>query len=194
MDGLVAVIACAGAWLLFAGPLVQAAFELREESVHQRTLVAPARARELSPWWWLLPPVAIARHLVARHAFRRQQIASISKEELRTNLVFANKATGWLLVAGGALLIAVKETWGAGAELGVPEILRWVAVVGLACAVFLGAALQMARNGHLLLGSRPAGGRRGALRSAVVDDHTPREAMRSSSTPIRPVTKTQPEE
>ena len=112
MSDAVLVAGAVGAWLLFAGPLLQAAFELRDETDHQRA-IEPGRDRggSVSAWWWLLPPVAIWRHHRLRQQFRRRQLAQMSEEELRQALSFSNMATAWLLVASGALLIALKETW-----------------------------------------------------------------------------------
>lgn len=38
-------------------------------------------------------------------------MSRLSDDTMRDLLSYANTATGWLYVAGGAALIAVKETW-----------------------------------------------------------------------------------
>lgn len=166
MTDAVLVAGAVGAWLLFAGPLLQAAFELRDETDHQRTVESrPDRSGSVSAWWWLLPPVAIWRHRRLREQFRQRQLAKMGDDELRQALSFSNMATAWLLVAGGALLIALKETWEAGEAVDLPVPLRWGVVVVLAVAAVVHAAVRMVSAGKLLLRGAPGGGRRGALRA-----------------------------
>jgi len=166
MTDAVLVAGAVGAWLLFAGPLLQAAFELRGETDHQRAVERrPDRGGSVSAWWWLLPPVAIWRHRRLRQQFRKRALAQMSEDELRQALSFSNMATAWLLVAGGALLIALKETWEAGEAFAVPGAVRWVLILVLAAAAFLHAAVRMTSAGKLLLHGAPGGGRRGALRA-----------------------------
>ena len=58
-----------GAWLLFVGPVYQSALELREEEdarvSMQKALESAPPPERVSPWWWLLPPVAIVHALPA---------------------------------------------------------------------------------------------------------------------------------
>jgi hypothetical protein len=106
----------AGAWLLVAGPLMQAALELREEDAQTEQIEATSeRLRtdfpEVSRWWWLLPPVHYWLQRRRSKRFREAVMRELTPEQLGGLLSFLNTATGWLFVAGGAALIAVKETW-----------------------------------------------------------------------------------
>ncbi len=116
-----------GAWLLVAGPIWQAAVELRDEGFDEdeqgmdfrngaETVSAPERD---SGWWWLIPPVAYLKAMRRRRAWRDAVFAAMPKATMAKLIGFQNKATGWLIVAAGALLIGLKET----AEL--VEHLEW---------------------------------------------------------------------
>jgi hypothetical protein len=106
-----------GGWLLFAGPIYQAAIELHEQSwdsteeqdVHARAsaLAPPPRT---SAWWWLLPPVAYVLNSRRSRAWRSQVFLLLTLEQRERYIAFSNKAAGWLIVAMGASLLAVKET------------------------------------------------------------------------------------
>lgn len=106
-----------GAWLLFAGPVYQAALELREQGfdrddgdrLREQMASLPAPAR-ISPWWWLLPPVAYLLHRRAGREWRARAVEVLDQEDLERFVTFQNKAMGWLLVGAGALAIAAKET------------------------------------------------------------------------------------
>jgi uncharacterized membrane protein YhhN len=75
-------------------------------------------------------------------------VASLRPDEMASLLSYINKATGWLLVAAGALFIAVKET----GEL--VEHLHWsvavfvVLVVGMATLAGLYTAARMGMTRH----------------------------------------------
>ncbi|MBO9578521.1 MAG: hypothetical protein J7480_07110 [Microbacteriaceae bacterium] len=106
-----------GAWLLFAGPVYQAAVELHEEGFDEDEQQAlRSRAAELPPpprisaWWWLLPPVAYVMSVRRSKAWRREMFRAIPAEQRQHFITFQNKAAGWLIVAAGAVLIAIKET------------------------------------------------------------------------------------
>ena len=104
-----------GAWLLFAGPVFQASVELRAEDE------ARGRMRELSEglpppppvsnWWWLLPPVKLFLSSRRSNAYRDTVVKALSAEDLEIIARYINIARGWMLVGGGAFLIALKETW-----------------------------------------------------------------------------------
>ncbi len=106
----------AGAWLLFAGPVYQAAVELREQAFNEEEEAAFRRFAEqhpmehVSPWWWLLPPVAYILSRRRSRAWRDEVFHAMSQEHRERFLTFQNKATGWLIVGAGALAIAVDET------------------------------------------------------------------------------------
>ncbi len=104
-----------GAWLLVAGPVYQAGVELRAEEEaserfrHLATRVeAPAT---VSAWWWLLPPVHVVLTQRRRAELRRQVVDLLTPEDLEVVRRYLAIARGWTYVAGGAALIALKETW-----------------------------------------------------------------------------------
>lgn len=105
----------AGAWLLVAGPVYQAVLELRDEDIARDRIAATAHEigplEPVSPWWWLLPPVAYWLNKRRRDRFQRQVLGRLSDEDFEAFVSFVNKAQGWLLVGLGGLLIAAKETW-----------------------------------------------------------------------------------
>src|SRR4051812_35647846 len=115
MHGVILWCGFFGAWLLVAGPIYQAAIELDAEEVardamERATERLPPTPRP-SPWWWLLPPVGYWKNRRRSRQQRDQVMSVLTVDELEGLLRFINKATGWLYVALGALLIAVKETW-----------------------------------------------------------------------------------
>jgi len=104
-----------GAWLLFAGPIMQAALELNEQEIERDRLHLIRQKittpRHVSPWWWLLPPVKIFLEQRSDRQYKREFASLLEPEDLESLITFMNKARGWLFVAGGALLIAIKETY-----------------------------------------------------------------------------------
>ena len=112
-----------GSWLLFAGPIFQAALELKDEDIERdrirETAKRVATVQHVSPWWWLLPPVKLYLESVQRRRWQKEYFSLLLPEDREAFVDFTSKARGWLFVAGGALLIAGKETW----ELG--EKLEW---------------------------------------------------------------------
>jgi hypothetical protein len=115
VDWIVALSGFVGAWLLVAGPISQAAIELEEEHFDRTPLETAAasveRPARQSIWWWLVPPVAFIRHHRRSEAYKLAVLAELAPEHLERTLAFFNKARSWMLVAGGAFFIAVKETW-----------------------------------------------------------------------------------
>ncbi|QEO09344.1 hypothetical protein [Protaetiibacter larvae] len=123
LELIIRIAAALGAWLLLTAAIYQASLELRDEQLDRARLSEAVDAvpsvRPLSPWWWLLPPVA---YLLRRSRVKRQREAImkvLDADQLRQFVEFTDKAQGWLLVAAGAVLIAIKETW----ELS--ELLEW---------------------------------------------------------------------
>ena len=115
MHELVAWSGFVGAWLLVAGPLFQAAVELGEQE-EARGGLTEAAARvgpqpRLSPWWWLLPPVAYVLQVRRQRDYRQQLMEALTRDQVENFVAYANVSTGWAMVALGALFIAVKETY-----------------------------------------------------------------------------------
>jgi hypothetical protein len=104
-----------GAWLLVAGPVYQAARELQEEEVDREAFAgvkeSVPRPEPLSGWWWLLPPVAFVKQRNLSNAYREAVVKAMPGTVIQRFVHVQDKAMGWLLVAAGAFVIAIKETW-----------------------------------------------------------------------------------
>ena len=143
MEYLIVLVGFAGGWLLFAGPLLQAWLELREETFDRDELTHLSetipRPERVSTWWWLLPPVAIYKSNRGQQAYRAAVTKLLSTEQREQMLSFNNKANAWFVVAGGAFLIAVKETWEAVEKFELWVGMFWVLIVlmPVICVVLL---------------------------------------------------------
>ena len=109
------LLACrfVGAWLLVAGPTYQAGLELDAEELefHRiHRLIQEVAPPPVSPLWWLLPPVKLVLNRIQFNQHRNRLMERLSSADLAAMWRFSNKATGWLLVAGGGLLLAMNET------------------------------------------------------------------------------------
>lgn len=104
-----------GAWLLVAGPLYQGVLELLEQEVDRAGLAAAIEGlqppEKLSSWWWLLPPAMIVLRRRREARFHREVLSRMTPRQLAERSGLIQKATGWFIVAAGALLLATKETW-----------------------------------------------------------------------------------
>ena len=137
MQTLILWVGFAGAWLLFAGPLYQAALELKEENIEfDRTKAVEGlrKPRPISVWWWLLPPIKLWLEHRRSNEIRRAFVRSLPPETMETLLSFLNKATGWSYVGLGGFCIALKETY----EL--TEHMHWNLVIYIPLVVVLGLA------------------------------------------------------
>ncbi|WP_232668184.1 hypothetical protein [Pseudonocardia sp. TRM90224] len=137
-----------GSWLLVAGPIFQAALELQQEDVQRDQIVAAGTAAKdhhppVSPWWWLLPPVAYWLRRRRSRRFRREVLQTLTAEQRAGLIGFVNKATGWFFVAGGAALIALKETWELVEHEHWPHVIFWVLIVVMALLSFGNTAVRM---------------------------------------------------
>ncbi|WP_213813799.1 hypothetical protein [Glaciihabitans sp. dw_435] len=152
----IAIVVCGalGAWLLLAGPLYQAALELREQEVDRDGIEAVsstvAAADPVSPWWWLLPPVAYILHQRSAREHRRALMEAMGPDQIRQTVEFLNKANGWLIVAAGAFLIAVKETYELVELVEWPIAVFWVLVVVLPLICFAYVIFRFAWTGRML--------------------------------------------
>jgi hypothetical protein len=144
-----------GAWLLFAGPFYQAQTELDEEAREADEFEKVMRAVPPPPapsgWWWLLPPVAYVLHALRAREHRKLMRASLTADQNKQLLHFSEKAVGWLLVAGGAALIAVNETWTLDRAYGWGTLVFWL-VVAVMLAASLSFTASRARLRHAVLG------------------------------------------
>ncbi|WP_394940172.1 hypothetical protein [Psychromicrobium sp. YIM B11713] len=133
MELFIAFVGFVGGWLLVAGPVFQAATELREhEAAGKRfmpTQPMPDAPKRVSAWWWFLPPVKIILERRRGAEYRKFYFGLLSADDARLMVSYINKATGWITVGAGAFLIAVKETFELTEELHTPGWVFWVIVV-----------------------------------------------------------------
>jgi hypothetical protein len=159
MEYLIVVVGFAGGWLLFAGPLLQAWLELREETFDRDAMAAlvadvPHPPR-VSTWWWLLPPVAIYKSSTGQRAYQEAVSRALSDDQRAQMLSFSNKANAWFVVAGGAYLIAVKETWEAVEKFELWPGLFWILIVLMPVLCVVALALRAMRTQQALGTPKP---------------------------------------
>lgn len=149
---LIAALGAMGAWLLVAGPLHQATIELREQGLTDRTnfRTETLTPHHISPWWWLLPPVAYWKHHRERERIKQLALHTMSTEQIQRMLAFSNTALGWLFVAAGATLIAIKETYELVEITHWPHAWTWIIVIAALLIAVGNAALQTSRTRHIL--------------------------------------------
>ena len=151
-----------GAWLLFAGPVYQAQLELDAEGRELGEFRDDLHAIELpsspSRWWWLIPPIGWVRRRLHAREVRAQLRESLSEEQAARMMHFKETATGWMLVAGGACLIGIAETWNLREAYAWPQLVFWLlaAVMIVATFVFCANRVQI-RNEFLGLERRVRG-------------------------------------
>ncbi|PPK69085.1 hypothetical protein V5P93_001461 [Actinokineospora auranticolor] len=153
MHGVIAWCGFFGAWLLFAGPVYQAALELHEQDIEEEQLAAAregVRIRPISPWWWLLPPVRYWLGRRRAREYREAMLRALADEHLNSLVRFLDKANGWLLVALGGLLIAAKETGELVEYHHWPTVLFWVLLVVMAALCALYTVARMRRSHDIL--------------------------------------------
>ncbi|MFJ6699970.1 hypothetical protein ACIQM4_28485 [Streptomyces sp. NPDC091272] len=140
MDMIAAWCGFVGAWVLVAGPVYQGTVEMsgvtRVRSAVRTQAQDVAHPERVSPWWWLLPPVAYVMTHRKESAWQQQVMASLTPEQRTEFLALSNKGAGWFMVGSGAMLIGFKEA----VEL--VEILHWPPPTALALVLLAaGAAL-----------------------------------------------------
>ena len=150
MEYLIVVVGFAGGWLLFAGPLLQAWLELREETFDRdeigKLVEGVPRPPRVSTWWWLVPPVAFYKSSKGQQAYKDAVTQLLSKDQREQMLSFNNKANAWFVVAGGAFLIAVKETWEAVEKFELWVGLFWILIVLMPVLCVVALALRAVRT------------------------------------------------
>ena len=164
MEFVIAVCGFVGGWLLVGGPVWQAAIELREEEIDQEAIEAvksnitpPPR---ISAWWWLLPPAAYFLQMRRQQAYRKAFNAALPPEQLKQTVSFLNKANGWLIVALGGFLIAVKETWELVEDFHWPQWVFWVLVVVMPIIAIANTVRKVANTQRVLNPDQPLGRKR----------------------------------
>ena len=162
MHELIAWCGFLGAWALVVGPVHQAYLELSEEEFERekfegiRGTLAPPEP--ISAWWWLFPP---AHLLLSRHRtedYKDQMLLALDDEDFANLMSYMNKASAWMVVGAGGVLIATKETFELLEHLEWPEWLLFVIVP----AMFLFSVaytVGQARRDKRAFAARQAGGR-----------------------------------
>jgi hypothetical protein len=154
MDVFIHWAGFAGAWLLVAGPLFQAAVELRDEDLDrdqfERVKTDLPPQERISGWWWLLPPVAYYKSRKRNDRYQKAMMTALPPAAREQFVGFMNKATGWFTVAAGAFLIALKETWELVELYELPVVVYWVAVVVLSIAAVSNTVARMLRADEIL--------------------------------------------
>lgn len=160
MHGLIAWCGFLGAWLVVAGSVYQAALELREEEFRhedfeelEQRVTARSAVPPVSPWWWLVPPAGYWLHRRRARLLRQQVFEAMTRSDVETMLSYISKATGWLYVGGGALLIAVKETWELREAYEWHAAVFWVLLLVMVLACTLNTAGRLAGARRMVEGA-----------------------------------------
>lgn len=145
MNVFIVICAFFGSWLLVAGAIYQAALELAEEQIDREQFAAVklnvADQKRFSAWWWLLPPVAYVLNARRGRRHKLDVLEALEPEQLRQTVNFFNKSHGWMIVAGGAYLLAVVATWQSYQSFGWPAIVFWVLLV-VATGISISSAVR----------------------------------------------------
>ncbi len=160
MELLIAILGFIGSWLLFTGSVYQASLELREQDIDQKHFDEVRRTVEaappVSPLWWFLPPVKWYLEQQRSLTFREQFMSVLSPEDIEALVNFMNRANGWLIVAGGGWLLAIKETYEASAML---ELSPWYVLALLIVMTLLSilyTVISARRSKGMLANAQPA--------------------------------------
>ena len=154
LDYLISSCGFVGGWLLVAGPVWQAAIELQEQEIDQEAIEAAKHASDvvpkISPWWWLLPPVAYVKEFRRGRANRQAFSDALAPEARKQTMAFLNKANGWVVVALGAFLFAIKETYELVTLIHFPIWTFWVAIVVLPIIAVANAVVRVVMSDRFL--------------------------------------------
>jgi hypothetical protein len=111
-----------------------------------------ARGVEVPPpvsrWWWLLPPVYFFLRKRRSDEYRRAMIEAMPDAKVAALVSFRDKAGAWFFVAGGAFLIAVKETWELHEGYEWSDLVFWglIVLMLLGCAASTAGAARRRRD------------------------------------------------
>ncbi len=143
-----------GAWLLFAGPVYQAALELLEQDIRRDHLkiagekVTPPA--DVSVLWWFFPPIKLYLEYSRSRNYRRRYIRALPPEIIESLIGLMNKATAWVMVAGGGLAIAAKETYELCQGYGLNLAVFWVSVGVMGYLSILYTVLRVMRTNKIV--------------------------------------------
>jgi len=149
LSELIAWCGFVGAWLLVFGPLNQAIREVQEEDF-ERDAIARAESQievpaPVSAWWLVVPPVYVILRRRRDRVYRQRVRDAMSPDDLRAFAHLRDVASAWFLVATGASLIAVKETWELVEEYEWGEWSFW-ALLGLMLVLAVGVTVARIRR------------------------------------------------
>jgi hypothetical protein len=143
-----------GAWLLFAGPIYQAALELQDQDIETERIQATGKKidvpRHVSAWWWLFPPLKFFLEWRRSQEYRKAYIEALLDEDVEALMAFFNKATAWIFVAIGGFLIAFKETYELVAHYGWSNWIVWVLVVVFGAASIINTVARVHRTKRII--------------------------------------------
>lgn len=150
LETLIRWAAYFGGWLLVAGPLMQSRLELEAErselaGIREAMRLAPPPSRP-SAWWWLLPPAAFVVARRAQHRHLATLSSVLTAEQFSALRRYFSVARGWMIVAAGATLIAIKETYELSHHLHWQPIGFWALFAVAAIAVSAGSGASSARS------------------------------------------------
>ncbi|NMD54423.1 MULTISPECIES: hypothetical protein [Tsukamurella] len=135
-----------GGWLLVAGPLLQSRLELERERSHlaevREAVRATAPPSRPSAVWWLFPPAALYLARQRQSAYVATLTTVLTPAQLANLARYFAVARAWMIVAAGAALIALKETFELAHHMhwGTPGFWALAAVALLCIAALNGAA------------------------------------------------------
>jgi hypothetical protein len=93
----------------------------------------------------LVPPVYLVLRSRRDHVYKERIRDAMSSEELRALAHLRDVASAWFLVAAGASLIAVKETWDLVEASGWSRWSFWVLVAGMFALSAVEIAVRIGR-------------------------------------------------
>jgi hypothetical protein len=154
METFVLTASFLGGWLLVAGPIYQAALELRDEDVAderiRKAMADVTSPTKVSAWWWLVPPVKIILERQRATLHRARYMEALPDEDTKALIALIDKATGWVFVGTGGLCIALKYTYEWTHHLSLSLPLFWLIVI-VALGLSLGHAVyRIVRSERLI--------------------------------------------
>ena len=84
---------------------------------------------------------------------RQAIMRALHPDVMKQTIAFFDKATGWMIVGAGAVLIAVKETWELVELFHWPTFLFWLLIVVIAGGCIANAVVRTRRKEAALQGT-----------------------------------------
>lgn len=146
MDIFIDFFEVLGEWLLFTFPIYQGLIELYDyEHFLEDFSQSSQLSGEISPWYWLLPPVKI--YLEKQRALKiLKRVINGDENQFRIVISFLDKATAWYFVSLGGWLnfVSAFYSWS--------EHLHWqhgeiIVLILVLCSTATGIYLPIYRVG-----------------------------------------------